>query len=413
MSNPAQPSFVWQLYSHDLEPNASLYGARKACEPVHVMMNQADWHAMVVNNTTNPLNSVSVRTLIYNLDGSLQAAATNTVNAANSAVTDVGAISFPQNLSPVHFVKLELRDERDRLLSDNFYWRAAPEHEDDFQALNRMPMVTVDVTAKKHESHGQCVLEVTLHNTSRVPALMAHLQLRRGRSGQRVLPVFYSDNYVSLLGRETKSLTVEAASVDLAGEEPLLVVDGWNVAVNPSNSKSVQVAPNAGAVVQTGVVTAKNDHEVSINCGGGRPGFSRFGDTTPGFAADHDFKGGNTANSRDEIDLSATNSAPAEVYQTERWGDCSYIIPVGKEGPRTVRLHFAEVRFGPGERKFNVDLNGRRVLADFDIAAVAGKDRALVKDFEGINPDSNGNIVITFSRGSADEPKICGIQILK
>ena len=40
MSSPAQPSFVWQLYSHDLEPNASLYGTRKACEPVHIMMNQ-------------------------------------------------------------------------------------------------------------------------------------------------------------------------------------------------------------------------------------------------------------------------------------------------------------------------------------------------------------------------------------
>ena len=52
MSNPAQPSFVWQLYSHDLEPNSSFYGTRKACEPVHIMMNQNDWHVMVVNNTT-------------------------------------------------------------------------------------------------------------------------------------------------------------------------------------------------------------------------------------------------------------------------------------------------------------------------------------------------------------------------
>jgi hypothetical protein len=257
------------------------------------------------------------------------------------------------------------------------------------------------------------VLEVKLHNPSPAPALMAHLQLRRGRSGQRVLPVFYSDNYVSLPGGETKSLTVEAASADLAGEEPLLVVDGWNVTVNPPNSKSVQVAPNAEAVVQTGAVAAKNDNDVSINCGGGRPGFFRFGDTTTGFSADQDFKGGNTASSRDEIDLSATNSAPAEVYQTERWGDCFYIIPVGEEGTRTVRLHFVEVRFGPGERKFNVDINGQRVLADFDIAAVAGKNRPLIKDFDGINPDPDGNIVITFSRGSANEPKICGIQVLK
>ena len=34
MSNPAQPSFVWQLYHYDLEPNAALYGAKKAAETV-------------------------------------------------------------------------------------------------------------------------------------------------------------------------------------------------------------------------------------------------------------------------------------------------------------------------------------------------------------------------------------------
>ena len=51
MSNPAQPSTIWQIYSHDLEPFASYFAVRKAGEPVHVMMNQANWHLMVVNHT--------------------------------------------------------------------------------------------------------------------------------------------------------------------------------------------------------------------------------------------------------------------------------------------------------------------------------------------------------------------------
>ena len=33
MSHPAQPSFVWQLYHYDLEPNAALYAAKKARKP--------------------------------------------------------------------------------------------------------------------------------------------------------------------------------------------------------------------------------------------------------------------------------------------------------------------------------------------------------------------------------------------
>ena len=51
MSNPAQPSFVWQLYSWDLEPNSALFATRNACEPIHVQMNQNNWHVMVINNT--------------------------------------------------------------------------------------------------------------------------------------------------------------------------------------------------------------------------------------------------------------------------------------------------------------------------------------------------------------------------
>jgi hypothetical protein len=60
-----------------------------------------------------------------------------------------------------------------------------------------------------------------------------------------------------------------------------------------------------------------------------------------------------------------------------------------------------------------VDINGRRVLTDYDIAADGGKDKAVVKDFPAISPDANGNVVIGFTRGSVDEPKICGIQILR
>ncbi len=65
---------------------------------------------------------------------------------------------------------------------------------------------------------------------------MTHLQLRRQRSNERVLPVFHSDNYVSLVPGETRTITVEAAVADLKGETPLVVVDGWNVGITPAHS---------------------------------------------------------------------------------------------------------------------------------------------------------------------------------
>ena len=418
MSDPAQPSFVWQLYSHDLEPNASLFAVREACEPVHVMMNQANWRLMVVNNTAAPLEDAAVTTTIYNLDGSLQYHQTRTLTAAPEAATDLGAIDFPATLSAVHFVKLELRDAHRRLVSENFYWRALPAHEDDFQPLNEMPMVALDVKAHQREANGKCLLTVTLRNSTQSIALMAHLQLRQADSGKRVLPVFYSDNYVSLTPGESKEISIEAARSDLDGQAPLLVVDGWNVTVKPVSATGGEVAiePNADALVPMPVSLPMNGWygNISIDCGGGYLGFLfRFGAPESGFVSDCDFQGGDTSYTAATIDASAPNAGPAGVYQTERWGDSTYTIPVERGHAYTVRLHFAELRFEPGQRKFNVDINGRRELTDFDIAAEAGKGKALVTEFDGIEPDADGDILIAFRHGSADQPAICGIQVIQ
>jgi hypothetical protein len=76
---------------------------------------------------------------------------------------------------------------------------------------------------------------------------MTHLQLRRKKSAERVLPVFYSDNYVSLVPNETKIIRIEAAMKDFKGEGALLVFDGWNVTVKPASFAGVSVAPNLEA----------------------------------------------------------------------------------------------------------------------------------------------------------------------
>lgn len=415
MSNPAQPSFVWQLYSWDLEPNSSLYATRKACEPVHIQLNQTDWHVTVINNTPRTLTGATARTTVLNSDGSLKYTHTAPVTAAPSAATDTGAVAFPDGLSAVHFVKVALRDAQGRLLSDNFYWRADPSHQDDFTALNALPTVGLDAQVTRHDAGGQVMLTVTLRNPTHTPALMAHLQLRNAKTNQRVLPVFYSDNYVSLLPGETKTLTAEAAASDLGRDAPLLAVDGWNVTVKPTGGP-VRIAPNADALNLQAppAPPMAASSGISLNCGGAQSAPFRFGAPPPGgFGADRDFTGGTTTATAVSVDTTnVPNAAPASVYQSERYGACSYTISVTKDQTYTVRLHFAENKFPPGGRKFNVDLNNKRILTDFDIAAEGGLNKAVVKDFPNTAPNTDGTITITFSRGTVDEPKICGIQVL-
>ena len=76
---------------------------------------------------------------------------------------------------------------------------------------------------------------------------MSHLQLRRSRSGDRVLPVYYSDNYISLVPNETKTITIEADQKALKGEDALIAVDGWNISVAPASAPGAAIAPNLDA----------------------------------------------------------------------------------------------------------------------------------------------------------------------
>ena len=46
-----------------------------------------------------------------------------------------------------------------------------------------------------------------------------------------VLPVFWEDNYISLLPGEKRTLQVEFDMKNLDGDKPLLKVDGWNINV--------------------------------------------------------------------------------------------------------------------------------------------------------------------------------------
>jgi hypothetical protein len=248
MSDPAQPSFVWQLYHYDLEPNSSLFAVMHASEMVHIQLNEANGQVQVINNKPEPVADAVARVGVYNLDGTLAYEHETKLTAAPDMATNLGTVDFPAHPTAVHFLRLTLHDSAGELLSSNFYWLGPPEQPGDLTALNDLPVVTLTAKAEELEGKiaGRRLLEITLHNPTDHIALMAHVQLRR-KSGARVLPVFYTDNYVSLLPNETKTIGIEAAESDFNGDDPLIVLDGWNVTVAPATFGRVSVAPNLDA----------------------------------------------------------------------------------------------------------------------------------------------------------------------
>jgi len=174
---------------------------------------------------------------------------------------------------------------------------------------------------------------------------------------------------------------------------------------HPVAVKSAQVKSAQPAAFQTQLL--------AINAGGGA--------ATP-FAADTDYSGGSTDTITSAITTSGVaNPAPQAVYQSERWGNFTYSLPGFTPGTTyTLRLHFAETYFGPGQpggggigaRQFNVAVNGTPVLTNFDIfAAAGGADIAIVKSYPA-TADASGNITVAFTNGAADNAKISGIEVL-
>jgi len=84
MSQSAYPSMVWQTYDYYLDATGAYWGAKQACEPIHIQWNCGTNSVNVINTTLTELTSVTAEARIYGLSGiELEA-------LRQSAVIDVG-----------------------------------------------------------------------------------------------------------------------------------------------------------------------------------------------------------------------------------------------------------------------------------------------------------------------------------
>jgi len=196
MSHPAWHSTVWQTYDYDLDVNGAYYGARTGCEPVHVQADPGTWRVRAVNHTTAALTGAVVEARLYDLQGrQLGGATRQRIDLAPSSGTAAFTLAAPAGAA-LHLVRLDLRDRRNRPLSQNTYWRYAQPA--DMQALNR-----TGTTLALH------VRGRTATVTNRGGAVAAMVRLAvRDRHGARVLPSWYDDNYFWLLPGESRSIGV-------------------------------------------------------------------------------------------------------------------------------------------------------------------------------------------------------------
>ena len=239
MSHPAYPSFVWQTYDYYYDPTGAYWGAKKACEPLHIQWNASNNNIKVINTTAKDLKGAIAKAAIYNSNGKEVPAygQAKQVDVAASNIAEAFSLNFNpfeiddekpkeieeeiEELTPLHFIKLELIDAKGNLISENFYWRNGV-NDLDYTLLNTLPEADLSCRlVDKSMSDGK--MKIAVKNNSGTVAFANRVRLVNKATQKRILPIIMSDNYVTLMPGEEKVITMEATPELLKGGVSVLV----------------------------------------------------------------------------------------------------------------------------------------------------------------------------------------------
>ena len=245
MLNSAWPEMYWKLYDYYLMPNGAFYGTKTACKPVNIVYNYGDKDIYVVNDTFSLLQNQKVDIRIFDINS--QVIFEKQVPFSIEENTSQKILELPEieNLSSVYFLDLKLFDADDKKKGENFYWLSTKDDvlDDertlwfvtpikeyaDFTALKNLPEITLDVDYVFNDLEQDQEVVVSLKNPSESIAFFIELNVYGAESGLSILPIFWDDNYISLLPGDEKEIHGQFAKDDLKSEKPAFKLSGWNV----------------------------------------------------------------------------------------------------------------------------------------------------------------------------------------
>jgi hypothetical protein len=216
-----------QMYDYYLDPNACLYGLHSGSEPLHIMYNPLDGMVTVVNNTFETKRDMFLVVKTYDMKGNeklitqiIEEVLASSVKGFFQIKNDINKLAKEEGV----FLSLQLLDVHKKILSENLYW--LPDEHGEYSGLKKMPPSRLEIVAKQI-SPGH--IEVTLTNPADAPvAFFNRLSLIDPQTNDRLLPVFYSNNYVSVLPGEHKSILMDFDPLQYQ-KLPGVRISGWNL----------------------------------------------------------------------------------------------------------------------------------------------------------------------------------------
>ena len=248
MLNSALPNMYWQLYDSYLMPNGAFYATKKACEPLHLLYDYGNQSIHLVNDHFYDIADHQAQIRILDI---------NSTEVFNKVV-DIGCaaesssliLNLPdlKNITTTYFLDLRLIDQHKNQIGNNFYWLSKKqdvldyeaEFEDwpfytptseyaDYKQLNSLEPIRLNTNFRIKSKNDKLNIEVEINNPDEKIAFFIDLNISGEKSGNTVLPVFWDDNYFSLLPGETRKIKVSIPTKYLKNDKPVLKVSGWNI----------------------------------------------------------------------------------------------------------------------------------------------------------------------------------------
>lgn len=245
MLNSAWPGMFWQLYDYYLMPNGAFYGTKRACQSLNILYNYGDKAVYLVNDTDVSYENLKAEIRVFNFDSRevfSTSVAAAVVENESKKILDLSGL---KGLSPIYFIDLKLKNGDGKVVGDNFYWLSLQEdildekgttwfytpmkEFADFTGLRYLPKVTLDVQHRFETLDSEKLVHITLKNPTDKIAFFIELKVINEQSGRSVLPIFWEDNYISLLPGEIKTISGRFSIADTGGELPMFIFSGWNL----------------------------------------------------------------------------------------------------------------------------------------------------------------------------------------
>ena len=208
-----------QMYDWSLDVNASLYGTRKGCEPLHAYYNPVTRKAGLLNTTLKDYTDLSIVARIYNLEGKLLWEKETRASSKANTVQELLDIPVPEGIKGAYFLRLALNAD-----VPNIYWLTTEPK--DYTSLSQLPKSRPDIKTEIKKEGSNFVGTVRLSADSQI-SFFNRIKVFDKETGKRILPVHYSDNYITLMPGDQQEISLEFPA-NLPEERIQIVVDSYN-----------------------------------------------------------------------------------------------------------------------------------------------------------------------------------------